>query len=46
MDKAHTWYINLIPGSVHDLERSESLFNTKSFYDEEKLSLVELGRTM
>lgn len=32
MDRAYTWYVNLKPRSVHELEHLVSLFNTKLFF--------------
>lgn len=44
MDGAYTWYVNLNPDLVHDLEHLISLFNTKFFCAEVKFTLAELGR--
>lgn len=40
--RAYTWFVSLKPGSVHDDEHIFSLFKSKFFCVEAKLTLLEL----
>lgn len=44
-EQAYTWYVNLKPWWIHDLEHLGSLFNTKFFCTEAKSTLVEHNRS-
>lgn len=39
-DRTYTWYVNIKPRSIHDWEHILSIFNSKIFYAETKVSLV------
>lgn len=43
-DKAHTWYANLKPSTVHDWTHLVYQFNSKFFYAEARFTLAKLGR--
>lgn len=45
MDHAYNQHVNSKPGFVHDRKHHVSLFNTKFFCADAKLTLVQLGRT-
>lgn len=45
-DRAYTWYLNLKPRSIQDWELLGDSIDAKSFCEEAKFTLVELGRTL